>query len=82
MVAQVVAYEGNVMGVERRDLRLKLLEIYFVGGNKEAFLQTAKSLESSRDRAPPGEWDKIVIMGRQIGSTSICSAIRKVRPAR
>jgi pilus assembly protein FimV len=51
---------------DRRDLRLKLLEIYFVWGNKEAFLQTAKGLESSRDRAPVGEWDKIVIMGKQI----------------
>jgi pilus assembly protein FimV len=51
---------------DRRDLRLKLLEIYFVWGNKEAFLQTAKGLESSRDRAPAGEWDKIVIMGKQI----------------
>jgi pilus assembly protein FimV len=51
---------------DRRDLRLKLLEIYFVWGNKEAFLQTAKSLEATRDRAPAGEWDKIVIMGKQI----------------
>ncbi len=51
---------------ERRDLRLKLLEIYFVWGNKDAFLQTAKGLEATRDRAPAGEWDKIVIMGKQI----------------
>ena len=51
---------------DRRDLRLKLLEIYFVWGNKEAFLQAAKGLESTRDRAPAGEWDKIVIMGKQI----------------
>ena len=51
---------------DRRDLRLKLLEIYFVWGNKELFLQSAKSLESSKDRAPAGEWDKIVIMGKQI----------------
>ncbi|HMD73374.1 MAG TPA: FimV/HubP family polar landmark protein, partial [Steroidobacteraceae bacterium] len=51
---------------DRRDLRLKLLEIYFVWGNKDAFLQTAKVLEASRDRAPAGEWDKIVIMGKQI----------------
>jgi pilus assembly protein FimV len=51
---------------ERRDLRLKLLEVYFVWGNREAFLQTAKTLEATRDRAPAGEWDKIVIMGRQI----------------
>ena len=51
---------------DRRDLRLKLLEIYFVWGNKDAFLQTAKGLEATRDRAPAGEWDKIAIMGRQI----------------
>jgi pilus assembly protein FimV len=51
---------------DRRDLRLKLLEIYFVWGNKDAFLHTAKGLESTRDRAPAGEWDKIVIMGKQI----------------
>jgi pilus assembly protein FimV len=51
---------------DRRDLRLKLLEIYFVWGNKDAFLQTAKSLEATRDRAPAGEWDKIAIMGKQI----------------
>ena len=51
---------------DRRDLRLKLLEIYFVWGNKDLFLQTAKSLEATRERAPAGEWDKIVIMGKQI----------------
>jgi len=51
---------------DRRDLRLKLLEIYFVWGNKDAFLQTAKGLEATRDRAAAGEWDKIVIMGKQI----------------
>jgi pilus assembly protein FimV len=51
---------------DRRDLRLKLLEIYFVWGNKDAFLQAAKGLEATRDRAPAGEWDKIVIMGKQI----------------
>ncbi len=51
---------------DRRDLRLKLLEIYFVWGNKDLFLQTAKTLYTTRDKAPAGEWDKIVIMGKQI----------------
>jgi pilus assembly protein FimV len=51
---------------DRRDLKLKLLEIYFVWGNKDAFLQTAKELDASKDRAPAGEWDKIAIMGKQI----------------
>jgi pilus assembly protein FimV len=51
---------------QRRDLKLKLLEIYFVWGNKDAFLQSANELHASADQAPPGEWDKIVIMGKQI----------------
>jgi pilus assembly protein FimV len=50
----------------RRDLKLKLLEIYFVWGNKDLFLDTARDLYDSRDAAAPGEWDKVLIMGKQI----------------
>jgi len=51
---------------ERRDLKLKLLEVYFVWGNKDQFLATAYELAASRAEAAPGEWDKIVIMGKQL----------------
>ena len=51
---------------ERRDLKLKLLEVYFVWGNKEQFVQTAHELAESRAEAAPGEWEKVVIMGRQL----------------
>jgi pilus assembly protein FimV len=51
---------------QRRDLKLKLLEIYFVWGNKDSFLQAARELAETRGQAAPGEWDKIAIMGRQI----------------
>jgi len=51
---------------QRRDLRLKLLEVYFVWGNKDQFLQLARELSSDRDHASAGEWEKIIIMGRQI----------------
>jgi pilus assembly protein FimV len=51
---------------ERRDLKLKLLEVFFVWGNKEQFLQTARELAGSRADAAPGEWEKIVIMGKQL----------------
>ncbi|HEY8509898.1 MAG TPA: FimV/HubP family polar landmark protein [Steroidobacteraceae bacterium] len=51
---------------ERRDLRLKLLEVYFVWGNKEQFLQCAREFAETRDQAAPGEWEKIVIMGKQL----------------
>jgi len=50
----------------RRDLKLKLLEVFFVWGNKDQFLQTARDLADSRDSAAPGEWEKIVIMGKQL----------------
>ncbi len=51
---------------KRRDLKLKLLEIFFVWGNKDAFLQAARELAQTRAEAGPGEWEKIAIMGRQI----------------
>jgi pilus assembly protein FimV len=50
----------------RRDLKLKLLEVFFVWGNKEQFLTTARELAQSRDDAAPGEWEKILIMGKQL----------------
>jgi pilus assembly protein FimV len=51
---------------QRRDLKLKLLEIFFVWGNKDSFLQTARQLRDSGGKAPTSEWEKIAIMGRQI----------------
>jgi pilus assembly protein FimV len=51
---------------QRRDLKLKLLEVFFVWGNKEQFLQTARELASSRNQSQPGEWEKVVIMGKQL----------------
>jgi pilus assembly protein FimV len=50
----------------RRDLKLKLLEVFFVWGNKDQFLQTARELAETREDAAPGEWEKIVIMGKQL----------------
>ncbi len=51
---------------QRRDLKLKLLEIYFVWGNKDRFLDLARDLDTTRMEAPAGEWDKVLIMGKQI----------------
>ncbi|HWW78323.1 MAG TPA: FimV/HubP family polar landmark protein [Steroidobacteraceae bacterium] len=50
----------------RRDLKLKLLEVFFVWGNKEQFLHAAHELAATRAEAAPGEWEKIVIMGKQL----------------
>ena len=50
----------------RRDLKLKLLEVFFVWGNRDQFLQTARELAETRTEAAPGEWEKILIMGKQL----------------
>ncbi|MCB1624270.1 MAG: hypothetical protein KDI32_06760 [Pseudomonadales bacterium] len=51
---------------ERRDLKLKLLEVFFVWGNKDQFLTSARELTATRAAGPAGEWEKILIMGKQI----------------
>jgi pilus assembly protein FimV len=51
---------------QRRDLKLKLLEIFFVWGNRDRFMELARELNASRAQAPAGEWDKVLIMGKQI----------------
>ncbi len=51
---------------QRRDLKLKLLEIFFVWGNRDRFVEIAREMKGSQGAAQPGEWDKIVIMGKQI----------------
>ncbi len=51
---------------DRRDLKLKLLEVYFVWGNKDAFLKAAQALRKEIGSGADADWDKVVIMGRQI----------------
>ncbi len=51
---------------ERIDLRMKLLEIFFVWGNQDEFRSTAHELRESMPDQIAGEWDKIAIMGKQI----------------
>ena len=51
---------------QRRDLKLKLLEIFFVWGNRERFLEIAGEMRSAGAEGAPGEWDKVLIMGKQI----------------
>jgi len=55
---------------DRRDLKMKLLEIYFVAGNKEQFLGAAEELSGSRSEGDAAEWDRVVIMGRQLAPES------------
>lgn len=52
----------------RKDLMAKLCEIYFVWGNRDAFVDAAERLQSALAGAEDPEWDKIVIMGQQIAA--------------
>jgi pilus assembly protein FimV len=48
----------------RNDLKLKLAEIHFVAGDTNQFLTVARDLK--RSLGAGGDWDRIVIMGRQL----------------
>lgn len=49
---------------DRNDLKLKLAEIHFVAGDTPQFLSVARDLRKTL--GPGGDWDRIVIMGRQL----------------
>ncbi|MEJ2602634.1 MAG: FimV/HubP family polar landmark protein [Gammaproteobacteria bacterium] len=51
---------------ERTDLRAKLAEVYFVWGNRDAFVDAAENLHEALAGEKDADWDRIVIMGRQI----------------
>ncbi|MFK8015535.1 MAG: FimV/HubP family polar landmark protein [Gammaproteobacteria bacterium] len=51
---------------ERRDLKMKLLEIFFVWGNTDSFLSSAQALRNDIGDGADRDWDKVIIMGRQI----------------
>jgi len=52
----------------RRDLRTKLLEVYYQAAstNRVGFLEIARKLSRERDQLTAGEWEKIVALGREI----------------
>ena len=51
---------------DRRDLRLKLLEVFFIWENKAGFLKEAKIFQGQLKGVADPSWNKVVIMGKQI----------------
>ncbi|MFQ5634286.1 MAG: FimV/HubP family polar landmark protein, partial [Gammaproteobacteria bacterium] len=51
---------------ERKDLRLKLLEVYFIWENQGGFLREAQVLQARLDDPADPDWNKVLIMGKQI----------------
>jgi pilus assembly protein FimV len=50
---------------DRRDLLAKLCEIYYVWGNRDAFLDAATRMQATAG-GDGADWGKVVIMGQQI----------------
>ncbi len=55
---------------ERQDLLTKLCEIYFVWGNRDAFVDAAGKLKAAVGDDESEDWNKIIIMGQQIAADS------------
>jgi pilus assembly protein FimV len=51
---------------QNQNLLTKLCEIYFVWGNRDAFVDAAGRLNAAVGGGESADWDKIVIMGQQI----------------
>ncbi len=52
--------------LERKDLRMKLLEVYFIWENQDGFLQEAVALQERIGETGDADWNKVLIMGKQI----------------
>lgn len=52
----------------RRDLKMKLLEVYFTAGDRTNFVETARSLRQEMGALPDKDWENIAIMGRQVAA--------------
>ncbi len=59
---------NGAIGAEpnRRDLKEKLAEIYFVWGNQDGFVSVAEQIHATVGDESDDAWDKIRIMGQQI----------------
>jgi len=51
---------------ERKDLSIKLLEVFFVWENKSAFLKEAQAFHERMGPETDQDWNKVLIMGKQI----------------
>lgn len=51
---------------DRKDLRLKLLEVYFIWENAEGFFKEAQEVKAYLSGDEDPDWNKVLIMGKQI----------------
>ncbi|MDE1886681.1 MAG: hypothetical protein KGI32_00935 [Gammaproteobacteria bacterium] len=66
--AAEVLKKGLAQDPSRRDLKLKLLEVYFSAGDRANFVEAARNLRQEMGATPGPDWEKIAIMGRQVAA--------------
>jgi pilus assembly protein FimV len=64
---------------ERRDYKMKLLEIYFVASDKQNFVAAARDFAESRAGGDGADWERVLIMGRQLAPED--ALFEKVAPS-
>ena len=50
----------------RRDVKMKLLEVYFTAGDAANFVDVARGLHDDLDGTADKDWESVAIMGRQV----------------
>ncbi|MGH8370303.1 MAG: FimV/HubP family polar landmark protein, partial [Gammaproteobacteria bacterium] len=50
----------------RRDVKMKLLEVFFTAGDGENFVDIARGLRDDMGGSPDKDWESVAIMGRQV----------------
>ncbi|MBU6469882.1 MAG: hypothetical protein KGJ17_03180 [Gammaproteobacteria bacterium] len=60
--------KGLAQDPTRRDLKLKLLEVYFSAGDRANFVEAARNLRQEMGATPGPDWEKVAIMGRQVAA--------------
>ncbi|MGH8373308.1 MAG: FimV/HubP family polar landmark protein [Gammaproteobacteria bacterium] len=50
----------------RRDVKMKLLEVYFTAGDASNFVDIARGLRKDMGGSPDKDWESVAIMGRQV----------------
>lgn len=66
--AAEVLKKGLAQDPTRRDLKLKLLEVYFSAGDRANFVEAAHGLRQEMGASPGPDWEKVAIMGRQVAA--------------
>ncbi|HKT33116.1 MAG TPA: FimV/HubP family polar landmark protein [Gammaproteobacteria bacterium] len=78
--AAEVLKKGLAQDPSRRDLKLKLLEVYFSAGDRANFVEAARNLRQEMGAAPGPDWEKVAIMGRQVAADDPLFAAEAAAP--